>query len=396
MPRLSLCTLALPALALAASAAAPPADVDRLRCPKPTSFAFVFSNGYASDNLPRDDGQFEKMLVAIKKGHFDVVHCAYTDQRLALCRKHGVKMMVDLLMPEHHVYKNPDGAKKLCQRLRGDEAVWGYDVWNDKYAKTGPGRRRDVHNVRLWDPTHPAYTGTYRTEGMRHVSNADVFGYYDFHWKRGIDQHFGHLMAFHTQAKATDSSFLSLLSATSGLAGKGNYNRNVYSANTLLACGGKGLMWFIASDLMDFGTMEWKPAGGDIVKVQQKVRPIASQLARLGQPEAVYTTKVTKTPNGADVKERMPPGLDRNAVPKDYWLQVTRGECLLGVFRDGERRVVCLVNHNAYADAPVKVEAKGMKAERFDREKGAWRPAGEGEVAVTLGPGEGELLRFGR
>ena len=66
-------------------------------------------------------------------------------------------------------------------------------------------RRRDVNSVRQWDATHPAYAGTYRTEGMRHLDNADVLGWYDFHWKRGLDQHFPHLLAYRGWARERDA-----------------------------------------------------------------------------------------------------------------------------------------------------------------------------------------------
>ena len=126
-----------------------------------------------------------------------MVHCTYTEKRLDLCKKHGVKMMLDLLAPDvHHVYKSADKARAVCEKLRGNPNVWGYNIWNDRFAKSGERRRRDINTVRGWDPTHPAYSGTYRTEGMGHLVNADILGYYDFHWNRGRDQHFPHLMAY--------------------------------------------------------------------------------------------------------------------------------------------------------------------------------------------------------
>src|SRR5579871_975000 len=85
----------------------------RQRCPRPAEFALVFSFGYGSDRMPAAGADFERLLQALKEGGFNVIHCTYTEARLALCRKHGVKIMVDLLAEPHHVFKNPDRAKAL-------------------------------------------------------------------------------------------------------------------------------------------------------------------------------------------------------------------------------------------------------------------------------------------
>ena len=80
----------LPLLLLAALSA----DVapERQRAPKPSAVALVFSAGYAGDHLPKDDARFEKLLIAIKAGGFNTVHTTYTKARVALCKKHGVKL----------------------------------------------------------------------------------------------------------------------------------------------------------------------------------------------------------------------------------------------------------------------------------------------------------------
>ncbi|KPK41761.1 MAG: hypothetical protein AMK72_14940 [Planctomycetes bacterium SM23_25] len=184
--------LALAMCLIGAAAGGEPA-----RPPKPAEFANVFSFGYGSDEMPKDDARFDALLARIKAAGFNTIHCTYTGNRLALCRKHGVKMMVDLLAADtgHHVYKTVEIAKALCESLRGNPDLWGYNIWNDEFGKTGLGRLRDLANVRTWDPTHPAYCGTYRTHGMGHLTSADVFGYYDFHWRRGPEAHFPHLMA---------------------------------------------------------------------------------------------------------------------------------------------------------------------------------------------------------
>lgn len=376
--------------------------LEKQRCPKPAEFAIVFSFGYAGDDMPKEAEKLESLLKKIKEGGFNTIHCTYSPARLELCKKHKVKMMVHLLADEHHVYKSPEKAKEVCEKLRDNPDVWGYNIWNDTFAKTGAGRRRDVNSVRKWDPTHPAYSGTYRTAGMSGLTNADLIGYYDFHWKRGIGQHFPHLLAFEKWAHDRDAWFYTWLATTSGIPGKGNYNRSLYSANTLIACGGKGILWFLGTEMMKRETQEWTEVGRDIVKVNQQIHPLAKEIASVGNPVAIYSTPITKTPNNEALPDKkaemLPGGLEKQAVPKDFWLQPVSGEFVFGVFKGGAKReVVFLANHNAYQEQKVVMKVVGGKTGAlFRREETKWEKLGikDGMLRFNLEPGGGELLRF--
>jgi len=377
-------------------------DIDKQRCPKPSEFALVFSYGYVNDKMPKEDERFEDLLKKIKAADFNVIHCPYTEKRLELCKKVGIKMMVDLLFDEHHVYKNPENAKKLCEKLKNNPDVWGYNIWNDGFGKTVEGRKRDINNVRTWDPTHPAFCGTYRVIGMSKLSNPDIFGYYDFHWKRGTGLHFPHTLAYSNWAKERDAWFYTWLSSTSGLPGKGNYNRNLFSANTGIACGLKGIMWFLADDLINMKTHEWTANGNDIIKVHREIAPLRKELAKLGNPSAIYSTTITKTMNNDPVpdakKDVFPPGLDGRAFPKDFWLQPEGGEFMLSVSKDEKKRTyVFIANHNAYAEQKVLLRPSiAGPIMIFNRKESAWQhvTAKGGVLTVPLTPGGGELLRL--
>lgn len=379
------------------------AKLEKQRCPKPAELAIIFSNGYAGDQMPKDDAKFDELLKIIKDGGFNVIHCTYTEKRLELCKKHGIRMMIDMLA-EEHIFKNPDKAQTLCEKLRGNPDVWGYNIWNDQIGKTTAGRRRDINNVRRWDATHPAFCGTYRVTGMSGLTNADIFGYYDFHWKRGIDQHFPHLLAYSKWGRERDTWFYTWLSATSGIPGKGNFNRSLWSANTGLACGLKGYFWFLGGDLMNPKTLAWTEIGRDLTKVNLEIAPLGKEMAKLGMPTHLYSTPVTKTMNDKPVeagkKDVMPRGLENHGFAKDFWLQPAEGEFVLGAFNDAAKRdFVFLANHNAYApqQAALKLERE-RTVELFNRKKGAWQPleVREKVLRLPLGPGGGELLRFGK
>jgi hypothetical protein len=394
--------LSSPLIADEATDPAATAVLEAARAPKPDSFAIVFSLGYGGDTLPADDASFEKLLEVVRAAGYDTVLTTYTPTRLEIVRKLGLRMMVDLLAVEqHHVYKSPDKARAICEKLRGDPAVWGYDIWNDPVRKTGPGRRRDINTVRTWDPTHPAYSGTYRTEGMRHLTNADILGYYDFHWARGLEQHFGHLIAFGTWARERDARFYAWLGAKTGDPGEENFRRARWSANTSIACGLKGILWFLGTELIDLEKLEWNGAGQDIARVNAEIAPISAELARLGNPVAVWSTPITKSPANeivAGAAPIYPPGLEGAAIPADAAIAVLEGQIVIGVYEDGEKRTSLYVaNLNALADDEVVIAPRGGAGiEIFDRGVKAWKAleATDGRARFPISAGAGELLRL--
>ncbi len=103
---LHLTLMGLMGLTIASSHAADPARDNR----RPDNFGIIYQMGYAGDNFPKEEAEFEKVLLAVKEAHYDTVLCQHTPEREALCKKHGVKMMVDLLVADHHVYKNPEAS----------------------------------------------------------------------------------------------------------------------------------------------------------------------------------------------------------------------------------------------------------------------------------------------
>ena len=75
-------------------------------------------------------------------------------------------------------------------------------------------------------------------------------------------------------AWAADTS--GLLDWGSGRAGLGNYNRNLYTANTSIAFGLKGVFWFIGQEMMDRKTWEFNTCGKDITKKRLNALPWAT------------------------------------------------------------------------------------------------------------------------
>lgn len=153
--------------------------------------------------------------------------------------------------------------------------------------------------------------------------------------------------------------FSSLLSTDSGLPGKGNDNRSLWSLNQGVAFGMKGVLWFIGLRQMNKATGEWTEAGRDINRVNAQIMPLKGELLRLGKPVA--------------------------------------GQFTMGVFVDDEDRdAVYVANLNAYASQTVALKLGRVATPRlFDRRTAGWRelPVADGTMSLELGPGEGELVR---
>lgn len=370
--------------------------------PKLSEFAFVFSPGYGTiDHWPKDPAKFEDVVGKLKGAGFNTIHCVYHDWRVPICRKHGVKMMIDVLAwkddAKTDIRRNAEqraNVKAICEKVRGESAVWGYNLWNERLDFFGRPDGRDLNTylamLQEWDPTHPVWVGTYRNYHPQAIAgNPGVFAYYDYHWRRGMHWHFALL-----------DWYQPLLKQRNGYLGRWimvhDYNRNMYTLNTSIAYGLKVVIWFIGGP-WNARTGEWNEKY-HLVRVGRHMQGVFPELAKIGRPVAVYSTPTARTPDNKDKK----PGVDKplKAFPTDHWLQVKQGEAVVGFFahQDGGDAVY-FANHNAFAWQGVVVELKqkGMKAWQFDRRVGKWASFETGELfSFPLAPGDGELFRFER
>ena len=90
----------------------------------PDKFAIVFTFGYGEDDLfPGDRATYEDLLRKVKTAGFNTILGSYEPWKHELCKMHGLAYVVNLLTTDYHVYKNPDGAAKLCEKLRNDKSI---------------------------------------------------------------------------------------------------------------------------------------------------------------------------------------------------------------------------------------------------------------------------------
>jgi len=362
---------------------------------EPEGFAIIFLMGYAGDHLPGDADTFERLIKTCRDAHYNTILGKYEATRMDVLKRHGLAMMVDLLVPDHHVYKNREGAEALCRSLHGQDAVYAYHLWSDRVGGQVAGRNRDIANVHTWDPGHAVYVGDYNARTIGSLEQCDIVGYYDFHWKRG--GHFRHLHRAWAAAKKHGKPWLKYTDGSPGKIGVGNYNRVLYTISTSIAFGLKGYMFHYVGNFWDARTGELGPVGRDWKRVNAEFVRIGPELMRIGIPEAVYSTSVTRTAKGRPTGENEPAvPREFKPVPEDAWFGVEQGEAIVGVF---EEHALFFANHNAYDAQTMRLKVRGHKTGRLcDRASGTWRPLPEedGRFTFEIPPAAGELVQFSR
>ena len=394
--KLSVVTMLALFLALAAPAAR---AYDPANPRTPSEFAIIFVAGYAGDHLPQDAAKFEAVVKACKEAHYNVILTKYTDERAEICRRHGMKLIPDMLVPDHHIYRNVEGAEALGKRLRDSDVVYAYHLWSDRVGGTVAGRSRDIANMRRWDPNHPAYVGDYRASAIGALENPDIIGYYDFHWSRGgLYRYLNRAM---DAARKHDVPFLKYADPTPGQPGQGNYNRALFTLSQSAVFGLRGYMYHYRGNVhLNLDTAEWGIVGEDLKRVNAHLAPLGPKLMQLGNPLAVYSTPCTKDAKDRPVdRPAVPAGL--NPIPDDFWARISRGEVLVGDYRypsgpDG-RKALLLANHNAYQPQSVEftlASPDGATVMHFDRDEGDWKPLtpAAGVWRLTVAPAGLELI----
>jgi len=163
-------------------------------------------------------------------------------------------------------------------------------------------------------------------------------------------------------------------------------------------------MWHIGSRIMNMKTFEFNQYGKDLAKVNAWIEPMRTEIAKMGLPRAIYSTPWTTDWNHKPVpqtegKAVMPPGLEKNRFPADFWIQPVGGEFVMGVskYDAGDKNVLFIANHDAYGQQDIKLElGKPSKPHIFNRKTGKYDslPIAAGTVNIKLEPAGGAIVLF--
>ncbi len=371
----------------------------------PGEFAFVFSLPYGiGDEFPREPEEFDRMLGLLKSAGYNTVHCPPADWRPALFKKHGMKMMVDVLAwkepIEADIRRNDEQRarlKKFVMANRDSDAIWGYNLWNERLDWVGDFKQLDLNLriLRTWDPKRPVWVGTYRYLYSEHYpTHPGVVAYYDYHWTRGLPWHFA-MLNFYKDLAAKRQSAIGRWMAMDG------YNRSLYTLNTSIAFGLKTGIWFIGGPYASREPDKNKRWNDDfhINRIGRHMEPTYKLIGEMGRPVAVYSTPTKRDVANKDSKQIVPGKIA--AFPKDHWLRIKQGEVLCGFFKLPDKSdVVWVANHNAYAWQGVVMAVQQSKdkpivVSEFNRSKRSWQALGARKlVNFPISPADARVFRF--
>jgi len=381
-------------------------DVIKGPPPLPKDFAFTFSMPYGlGDEFPREPEEFDRMLRLLKSAGYNTVHCPYEEWRVPLFKKHGMKMMIDVLAwkpPIEADIRRPrqrHKVKAMCLKIKGSDAVWGYNLWNERLDWCGNFKHLDgwVRMLRTWDGTHPIWVGTYRYLYCEHFpTHQGVCAWYDYHWARGFGWNLS-MLKFYRKIAAKRRSVMGKWLLVH------DYNRNLYTLNTSIAHGVKIVLWFISGPYLPREKDKSKRWHEDhhLVRIGRHMQPLYKLIGEMGLPYAVYSTPTRRDASNRDKKPGMP--ASTTAFPKDFWLTVKQGEVICGLFKLADKSdVVYMTNNNAYGWQGVVLDIEQEKdfqrvAYEFDRKTAQWKKLGIlAELNLAVAPADARVLRFER
>ena len=315
-----------------------------------------------------------------------------------------MKMMVDVLAwnspIEADIRRNEEQRarlKKFVVANRDSDAIWGYNLWNERLDWVGDFKQFDLllRILRTWDPHHPVWVGTYtfyHAEG--YPTNPGVHGYYDYHWARGHHWHFNML-----------NYYRELVAKRHGTVGRwmglDGYERSLFTLNTSIAYGLKTGMWFIGGPYASREPDKSKRWNDDyfLNRIGRHMQPTYKLIGEMGNPLAVFSTPTKRSAANQKKELKIP---DKTiAFPEDHWLQIKQGEVVCGFFELPDKSdVVWVANHNAYAWQGVVMAVdqskdKPLVVSEFNREMQAWEPLGARRlVDFAISPADARVFRF--
>ncbi len=335
--------------------------------------------------------------------------------KLKLCRKYGLKLMVEGVTPEE------------ASGMSGDSAVWGYMIGDEPFpADKFPGCAEQVKAFHKADPDHPSYINMIGAIGDFLQSYVDIvqpeilsYDYYQWWWgSRGHlwgnhSGHFSLLEEYRETALSEDIPLICWLEVNANpvveMGGgddssppSNNEQKLRQSVFTSLAYGVKGIEWFTSSLMFERGTNTFNQCGRDVEKINAELKHMGPVLINLRSVDVFHTQPLLR---------------DTREAPRDHWVQVEgeEGGLVMGVFKDDNGLDYGLVaNRNYHHEQQVvmyfeppspysthnTINPLVESAEILNKKTGEWIKIGGSYSRDIRGfvfyieAGDGELLRL--
>lgn len=327
----------------------------------------------------------ETNVKALADADFNIVYGPA--DKLDLCRKYGLKLMI------------PHPGPETAARLRGNPDVWGYDIMDEPISLKQVHEAADsVRVYREADPTHLTFVNLNQKAGhwipfFIDTVKPDFLSYDEYPWwYGGIYRWFSHedplyvKLEQHRDAAITAGLPLTVwreVNTQRNVPGSMDRNwitppdneikirLNVYAT---LAYGAKGILWFFGPLLFDKKTGELNETGRQVASINHELKRLGPLLLPLVSTGVFHTSPV---PKGS-----------REPSP-DHWVQPVGKNLLIGTFRDSDHREYVLVVNKDWRTANTATLQFRLfletvdRAEVFNRKTGEWKQLTLSEVPDT-------------
>lgn len=311
-------------------------------------------------------------------------HIMWTADKLDLCKKYGLKVIIE--------QPTPDSAKKVS----GHPALWGYYCGDEPYPEsTFIPLAETMKSLHSADPDHPSFVNMLSTTGdflrtYMEIVKPELLSFDFYKWLWGSDRYYEKLEQFREAAMLGNVPLTTCIE-TSATPPAGpeylpdNAEKLRQSVYTSLAYGVKGIQWYHGAGLYRPESTELSKSGKDISVLNGEMKNIGPILVKLRSMDVYHTTPLPKGTREA---------------PKEHWIQLISEEgsegLILGTFKEksnkhymddveedyfmvanrdyrNSQHVVVRFQSKWLGIAPWNTPKKFTRAvEKFDKKTGKW------------------------
>lgn len=314
----------------------------------------------------------EEKAKALADAHINVVK--WDADKINLCRKYGLKLMVMGATPE------------MASQLSDNPALWGYYVIDEPEVDKFSGLAKQFKALHKADPDHPAFinllprAGKYLQKFIE-IIQPEIVSYDYYQWWNGCSEtgHFEKLEQHREAALNAGIPLSCCVEINTKPSAEGdpgwacdttppsdNAQKLRQSVYTSLAYGVKGIDWFPASHMYEGNSSKLNQCGKDVVAINTELKLLGPILIKLRSVDVFHTP---------------PFSCSTQKAPPDYWVHALGAVLVQGMFKDDEGNDFMMVANRNYQygrKVILRFQRPVKSVEKFNKQTGEWEP-----LAVT-------------